>query len=101
MPGESPQLERRSDVHVPDRPCDELEDAHHESERESETQAVGIRAARGTPITELGRYESAASVGAAILARVHEPKLSFNAAGEKAVLNAIFGGAGHEFVALR
>jgi hypothetical protein len=38
--------------------------------------------------------------GAAILARVREPKLAFNSAGESAVINALLGGAGHEFVAL-
>jgi hypothetical protein len=38
--------------------------------------------------------------GAATLARLHEPKLSFNAAGESAVLKALLGGAGHEFLAL-
>ncbi len=40
--------------------------------------------------------------GSAILARLREPKLSlnFNKAGESAILNALVGGAGHEFVAL-
>ena len=37
---------------------------------------------------------------AAILARMHVPKASFPSAGKNAVLNAIFGGAGHEFVTL-
>jgi hypothetical protein len=37
---------------------------------------------------------------AAILARVHIPKISFPSAGKNAVLNAIFGGAGHEWVTL-
>lgn len=43
-----------------------------------------------------------AGAEAAILARVHRPKfsLSFNRAGEAAILNAMLGGAGHEFVAL-
>jgi hypothetical protein len=38
--------------------------------------------------------------GAVILARVQEPKFSFNRAGESAVINALLGGAGHEFAAL-
>jgi hypothetical protein len=37
---------------------------------------------------------------AAILARLQVPKFSFNPAGESAVINALLGGAGHEFVAL-
>jgi hypothetical protein len=37
---------------------------------------------------------------AAILARLQGPKLSFNSAGQSAVINALLGGAGHEFVAL-
>ena len=37
---------------------------------------------------------------AAILARLQGPKLSFNSAGKSAVINALLGGAGHEFVAL-
>lgn len=37
---------------------------------------------------------------AAILARLERPQLSFNAAGKSAVINALLGGAGHEFVAL-
>lgn len=43
-----------------------------------------------------------AGAEAAILARVHRPSFSlhFNRAGESAILNAILGGAGHEFVAL-
>ena len=37
---------------------------------------------------------------AAALARLHEPKITDASPGETAFLNAIFGGAGHEFVAL-
>lgn len=38
--------------------------------------------------------------GAAILARLEGPQFSINAAGKSAVINAMLGGAGHEFVAL-
>lgn len=38
--------------------------------------------------------------GSAILARLRAPKFSFNSAGESAIINALIGGAGHEFVAL-
>jgi hypothetical protein len=38
--------------------------------------------------------------GSAILARSSVSKASFNSAGESAILNALLGGAGHEFVAL-
>jgi hypothetical protein len=38
--------------------------------------------------------------GSAILARIPVAKASFNSAGESAILKALFGGAGHEFVAL-
>jgi hypothetical protein len=38
--------------------------------------------------------------GAAVLARAAGPQMSFNAAGEKAVIGALFGGAGSEFVNL-
>jgi hypothetical protein len=38
--------------------------------------------------------------GSAILARSPVPKASFNSAGESAIINALLGGAGHEFVAL-
>ena len=44
--------------------------------------------------------ESPHEAAAAILARLHVPKVSFPSAGKNAVLNAIFGGAGHEFVTL-
>ena len=37
---------------------------------------------------------------AALFARMHEPKITDASPGEAAFLNAIFGGAGHEFVAL-
>lgn len=37
---------------------------------------------------------------AAVIARVHTPTISFNAAGKSAIINALLGGAGHEFVAL-
>ena len=37
---------------------------------------------------------------AAILARLHGPRFSINSAGKSAVINALLGGAGHEFVAL-
>ncbi len=38
--------------------------------------------------------------GSAILARLRVPKASFNSAGESAIISALLGGAGHEFVAL-
>jgi hypothetical protein len=38
--------------------------------------------------------------GPAILARLHAPKINEAAAGKAAILNAILGGAGHEFVTL-
>ncbi len=39
--------------------------------------------------------------GAAILARIsHEPKISFSGAGKSAIINALLGGAGHEFTTL-
>jgi hypothetical protein len=37
---------------------------------------------------------------AAILARLQGPRFSFSSAGKSAVINALLGGAGHEFVAL-
>jgi hypothetical protein len=37
---------------------------------------------------------------AALLARQHEPRINFSLSGESAILNAYFGGAGHEFIAL-
>jgi hypothetical protein len=39
-------------------------------------------------------------VGAAVLARVPKPTISFNGPGKSAVINAILGGAGHEFAVL-
>ncbi len=63
-------------------------------------EPLGFEPLEGRALLSVARLNPPSESGAAILARVHEPKLSFNAAGEKAILDAYFGGAGHEFVAL-
>ena len=68
--------------------------------REPDASRWDSSLSRDCALLSVAGMEPPHEAGTAILARVHEPKLSFNAAGEKAVINALLGGAGHEFVAL-
>jgi hypothetical protein len=60
----------------------------------------GVECLEGRALMSGLGLERPHGAGAAILARVQEPKFSFNRAGESAVINALLGGAGHEFTAL-
>jgi hypothetical protein len=60
----------------------------------------GVESLEGRALLSGFGLERPHGAGAAILARVPEPRFSFNSAGKSAVVNALLGGAGHEFTAL-
>ncbi len=65
--------------------------------RPQNARPVGFEVMEEKVLMHAGPLSAPAHAGAAILAR---PALSFPSAGVSAVMNAIFGGAGHEFVQL-
>lgn len=68
--------------------------------REIRRQRFQVEALEGRALLSGFGPERPHRDGAAILARVQRPEISFNSAGKSAVINALLGGAGHEFVAL-
>lgn len=63
-------------------------------------QKLGFESLEGRALMSVAGLKPPHQPVAAIFARLHEPKFTDASPGEKAFLNAIFGGAGHEFVAL-
>jgi hypothetical protein len=63
-------------------------------------QTLGFEPLEGRALMSVAGVKPVHQPIAAVLARLHEPKITDAAPGEAAFLNAIFGGAGHEFVAL-
>jgi hypothetical protein len=64
------------------------------------THNLGFEPLEGRAMMSLAGVMGLHRPVAAVLARLHEPKITDASPGEAAFLNAIFGGAGHEFVAL-
>ena len=65
-----------------------------------EQEGSQLRAARRKGVVEHDWHPGATSFGAGVLARVQSPKITDASPGETAILNAYFGGAGHEFITL-
>jgi hypothetical protein len=63
-------------------------------------EVPGVEALEGRALLSGIGVERPHDAGAAFLARLHVPKLSYPAAGRDAVINALLGGAGSEFVKL-
>src|SRR5579875_2394923 len=63
-------------------------------------EVPGVEALEGRALLSEFGVERPRVAGAAILARVPRPKFSYPAAGRNAVINALLGGAGSEFVKL-
>jgi hypothetical protein len=61
---------------------------------------LGFESLEGRALMSAAGMKSVHQPIAALLAHLHEPKITDASRGESAFLNAIFGGAGHEFVAL-
>jgi hypothetical protein len=70
------------------------------SRRQRKARPVGFELMEEKVLMHSGPLSVPAHAGSAILARPAVPALSFPSAGESAVMNAVFGGAGHEFVQL-
>jgi hypothetical protein len=64
------------------------------------THNLGFEPLEGRAMMSLAGVMGLHRPVAAVLARLHEPKITDASPGEAAFLTAIFGGAGHEFVAL-
>jgi hypothetical protein len=68
---------------------------------EARRKTLGFEPLEGRTLLSVAGLKPPHDSGAAILARIrHEPKLSLKGAGESAIINALLGGAGHEFTTL-
>jgi len=70
----------------------------HNSRRR--TKNLGFEALECRALLSVSGIRAPRVSGAALLARVDAPKITDASPGQTAILNAIFGGAGHEFVTL-
>jgi len=66
----------------------------------SRVKNLGFDALEGRALLSVSGIRAPRELGAAVLARVHAPKITDASPGQTAILSAIFGGAGHEFVTL-
>jgi hypothetical protein len=68
--------------------------------RQKPRRLLAFESLEGRALMSVAGPELPHREAAAILARVHVPKIGGSSAGKNAILNAIFGGAGNEFVKL-